>query len=469
MSTTKRVAEGRILPRAVEVENALLSALIGYGELFQKVEGRLRQSDFYDESNRAVFRAIQTLHDRREPIDPVTTTEELRRLGELEAAGGELRIARLPFKAGTALHVDSYANTIIQKAIARKIIQSTAEIQDRAFDESEDVSDVIEAFEKALTELNTNAVDCESIDMPTALRRATDKASQTQRDREGGKLTAIPTGLSALDSEFAGGWRGPDLIVIGARPSAGKTQHALSFAKAASRAGIDVLFVTIEMEATQLINRYLLEDERISSHNLRTGQMSQEEWKAIDRQVGAMWNMKLHIADSPNIRRLVNIKSEARRLHRKGEIKLLIIDYLQLITTDLSFQSRHLEIGHITKELKNLAKELNIPVILLSQLSRPQKGDKGSSPLLNDLKESGEIENDADIVLFIHKPDYYDPQAVDRAGLPWNGRGKLLIAKYREGARNQFVLFHHDQRYKKIYDAPAPLVSNQENRADMPF
>jgi replicative DNA helicase len=466
---TESAAEGRTLPQAVDVENALLSALIGYGELFQKIEGRLRQEDFYNESNRVIFKAIQALYDRREPIDSITTTEELRRSGEVEAAGGDLRIYELPFKAGTALRVEGHANIIKQKSIARKIIQSTAEIQARAFDDTEDVSDVIEAYEKAVTEINANAVDCESIDMPTALRMATDKASQIQRDREAGKRTAVPTGLSALDTEFAGGWRGPDLIVVGARASMGKTQHALSFAKAASRSGVDVLFVTIEMVSTQLINRYLLEDERISSHNLRTGQMSQEEWNAIDRQVGAMWDMKLHIADSPNIRRLANIKSEARRLHRKGEIKLLIIDYLQLITTGSAFQSRHLEIGYITKELKNLAKELNIPIILLSQLSRPQKGDKGSEPVLNDLKESGEIENDADIVLFIHKPDYYDPQAVDKAGTPWNGRGKLIIAKYREGARNQFILFHHDRRYKKIYDVPAGVISNQGNNEGMPF
>jgi replicative DNA helicase len=186
--------------------------------------------------------------------------------------------------------------------------------------------------------------------------------------------------------------------------------------------------------------------------------------------------MKLHIADSHNIRQLANIKSEARRLHRKGKLKLLIIDYLQLITTNIPFQNRHLEIGYITKELKNLAKELGIPVILLSQLSRALKGDKGTEPVLNDLKESGEIENDADIVLFIHKPDYYNPQAADKSGEPWEGRGKLIIAKYREGARNQFIIFHHDQRYKKIFDRPIyqPVPQKEiknyyEKKDELPF
>jgi replicative DNA helicase len=195
---------------------------------------------------------------------------------------------------------------------------------------------------------------------------------------------------------------------------------------------------------------------------MRTGQMSNEEWKAIDLRVGALIEMKLHIADSYEIRQLPCIKSEARRLSREGKLKLLVIDYLQLITTGLTFQKRHDEIGYITKELKNLAKELDIPVIVLSQLSRPQKGDKGSEPQLGDLKESGEIENDADVVIFIHKPDYYSPFVEDSSGRPWKGRGKLIIAKSREGIRNQDIIFHHDARYKKIFDAPGSGTDNPE-------
>lgn len=231
----------------------------------------------------------------------------------------------------------------------------------------------------------------------------------------------------------------------------GKTQHALSFAKGAGLSGKNVLFISIEMTAIQLINRYLLEDNRINGYNLRTGQMSPYEWNALDEKTRELSNMQLQIADSPDIRYLNNIRSEARRLHRKGKLDIMIIDYLGLIRTNIKFDKRYLEIGYITGELKNLCKELNIPIILLSQLNRAQKGTV-KEPQLDDLRESGDIEQDADIVLFIHKPDYYNPEIKDSKGVPWKGRGKLIISKYRKGARNQPVIFYHDERYKKIWD-----------------
>jgi replicative DNA helicase len=465
---TSTIDPGRLLPRAIEAENSLLSTLINYGELFPKIESHLRTEDFYGEANKAIFRAIANNYAARQPISPVTTVEALRKAGELEIAGGASYIAGLSVKSNDLPGLESNARTIKQKSIARKIIETTAQIQQQAFDETQDIADTIEALEKSFTDINTDVTRIESVEIPEAIRQAINKAAQIQKDRESGKRIAIPTGLNALDDEFSGGWRAPDLIVIGARPSMGKTQHALSMAKAASGAEFGVMFATIEMTAVQLINRYFLEDERISGYNLRTGQMSKEEWEALDQRAGQMWKMQMHIADSAGIRQLSNIKSEARRLHRKGKLKILIIDYLQLITTGLAFQNRHLEIGYITKELKNLAKELDVPIILLSQLSRAQKGDKGSEPQLNDLKESGEIENDADIVLFIHKPDYYNPHVEDSAGQPWKGRGKLIIAKYREGARNRDIIFHHDARYKKIFDAPGTQQEIRNNK-ESPF
>ncbi|MDR1340686.1 MAG: replicative DNA helicase [Prevotellaceae bacterium] len=459
----------RILPQAVDAESALLSTLITYGELFPKIESVIRPEDFYNEENKAIFRAIGALYAERSPIDPTTAVEALRKSGELETAGGPACMSRLSSAPGSPFSIEHNANIIRQKSIARKIILSTAEIQARAFDETEDVADIIEACEKAITDISADTAGCESLDMPEAIRQAIDKASQIQRDRQSGKPAGIPTGLIALDREFSGGWRAPDLIIIGARPSMGKTQHALSFAKAASKAGTDVMFASIEMTAVQLINRYFLEDERISGYNLRTGQMSQEEWDAIDHRAGQMWDMKLHIADSHSIRQLASIKSEARRLHRKGKLKLLIIDYLQLIRTDLKFGTRDLEIGYITGELKNMAKELDIPVIVLSQLSRKEKGVKAREPQLEDLRESGNIEQDADIVLFIHKPDYYNTQACDANGIPWSGRGKLIIAKYREGARNRDIIFHHDRRYKKIYDGHGIQANGLNSEEEMPF
>lgn len=464
---------GKVQPQAVELEQAVLGSLLIESKAYQDIEDILMPDDFYTEPHQVIFKAISALSAKRKPIDMLTVVEELRSMGELEAIGGPFYIATLTEKVASAAHTVFHAQIIKQKSQARKLIRITSEIQAKALDETQDVGETFEELEKAFTELIASSGSCQSIPMSEALSMAMDRAAKIQEMKEKGIRMSIPTGLHSLDETFAGGWMAPDLIVLGARPSMGKTQHSLSFAKAASMAGKEVLFISIEMTANQLVNRYLLEDNRISSYNLRTGQMSNEEWAALDEQAGKLWNMKLNIADNHNIRYLNNIKSEARKLHRKGKLDMMIIDYLGLIKTKLKFASRYLEIGYITGELKNLAKELNIPIILLSQLNRPIKGLAVKEPQLEDLRESGDIEQDADIVLFIHKPDYYDPDAIDSKNEPWKGRGKIIISKYREGARNNSVIFYHDERYKKIWDNPqskpfySPVKSDEDD--ETPF
>lgn len=473
-SSTDNIA-GKIQPQATELEAALLGALLIESKAYQDIEDILDADDFYVDSHKIVFNAISRLNHSRKPIDMLTVIEELRSLGEIDAIGGPFFIASLSEKVASAAHIVFHAQIIKQKSQARKLIRLTSEIQAKAFDETQDVSETIEELEKSFTELVTNSGSCQSVPMSEALTEAMNKAAKVQELKEKGIRISIPTGLHSLDETFAGGWMAPDLIILGARPSMGKTQHSLSFAKAASMSGKEVLFISIEMTATQLVNRYLLEDNRINSYNLRTGQMSNEEWVAMDEQAGRLWNMKLNIADNHNIRYLNNIKSEARKLHRKGKLDMMIIDYLGLIKTNLKFASRYLEIGYITGELKNLTKELNIPIILLSQLNRPVKGLAIKEPQLEDLRESGDIEQDADIVLFIHKPDYYDSKAIDSNTEPWKGRGKLIISKYREGARNSHIIFYHDDRYKKIWDNPQskpfynPIEPSSDNDNNTPF
>lgn len=444
--------QGKLPPSAIELENAVLGALLLESGSFEKVENILTEKDFYSPANQLIFKTIANLATRRHPVDMLTVTRELKSMGELDTVGGAYHIAYLSSLVGSSSHIEYHARAIKDKSQARRLIHILSETKERAYDETEDIGEVMEALEKSFTELTTEAFGSLSVNMPEALREAREKAVTLQQMHNLGVTVAIPTGLSSLDEIFAGGWKSPDLVVIGARPSMGKTQHALSFSKAAATQGKHVLFASIEMTSAQLINRYLLEDERIDGYHLRSGQMSAAEWYAFDEMMGKLWNMNLHIAADHNIRNLSNIKSEARRLKRKGELDLLVIDYLGLIKTNQTFSNRYQEIGYITGELKNLAKELDIPVILLSQLSRPVKGLTVKEPQLEDLRESGDIEQDADIVLFIHKPDYYEPSAVDSAGTPWQGRGKILIAKYREGARNNSVIFYHDRRYKKIGD-----------------
>lgn len=463
---------GKIQPQAVELEEAVLGALLIESKAYLDVENILQPDHFYVEANRIIYKAILQLVATRKPVDMLTVAEYLKSSGELESIGGPVYISQLSDKVASAAHIVYHAQIVQQKAKARDVIRIASEIAAKAYDETEDIAETIESLEMSLTELTSSSGNYQSVSMDEALNEALEVAAKTQELREKGFQLAIPTGLGTLDEIFAGGWSAPDLIILGARPSMGKTQHSLAFAKAAATKGKDVLFISIEMKRTQLVNRYLLEDDRINSRHLKSGQMSREEWIAVDERVGQLWNMKLNIADHHNIRYLNNMKSEARRLYRQGKLKLMIIDYLGLIRTNMKFQSRQIEIGYITGELKNLAKELDIPIILLSQLNRPIKGTAIKEPQLEDLRESGDIEQDADIVLFIHKPDYYNPDVQDSKGVPWKNRGKLIIAKYREGARNQPVIFHHDNNYKKIWDnysaqtsidyGPPPIKPNED-------
>jgi replicative DNA helicase len=484
---------GRILPQARELEEVVLGALLIESKSYTLIEDILIPDDFYDPIHQTIYRSIINLSAKRKPIDILTVAEELRSMGEIESVGGPVYISKLTEKVGSSAHLEYHAHIIKQKSQARQLISITSHIQQKAFDETADISETLEELDKSITEVVNRSAGCQSITMPEAITLAINKASDTQEKAQSGISAAITTGLRSLDEEFSGGWSAPDLIIIGARPSMGKTQLALHFAKASGLSDNQVLFISIEMTAVQLVNRYLLEDSRINNYNLRSGQMNNHEWEALDEKAKQLWNIKMNIADDSKIRLLNNIKAEARRMSRRNQLKIMIIDYLQLIKTNLKFERRQLEVAYITGELKNLAKELDIPIIVLSQLNRPPKGLTKKAlaenhPQLDDLRESGDIEQDADKVIFIHKPDYYDPEATDSKGELWHNRGKLIIAKDREGARNQSIVYYHDERYKKIWDKyvntneqnqsplePSPISSNEsflyepDDSDDTPF
>jgi replicative DNA helicase len=458
---------GKLLPQSTELEGAVIGALLLESKAFSEIEGLIGADDFYQSENGKIFSAISNLAGKRGKIDAHMVAEELVLSGELENCGGPYYLSCLMEKVASSAHIVDHVRYIRNKSIARKIIALSNEIQHQAFDQASDIREVIEYFEKQMTGIASCSSGNEPVGMDEAVRMAVKKAEKIQVDRQSGIIRSITTGIRSLDIELNGGWKSPDLIVIGARPSMGKTQLALSFAKNASLSGKEVLFISIEMSATQLVYRYILEDESISNYNLQTGQMTVSEWGALDKQVKRVGNMKIHIADSSDIRYLGNIKSEARKLKRRGKLGMMIIDYLGLIRTNMTFERRQIEIGHITGDLKNLAKELDIPIILLSQLNRPQKATIKEAakrePDLESLRESGDIEQDADIVLFIHRPSFYDPDAVDGNENTWKGRGKIIISKYREGVRNNTVIFHHDINFKKIWG------NNGEYDNGMPF
>lgn len=441
--------DAKVLPQAPEIEESVLGALMIDSSAFSKIN--LKSDDFYSVKNQKIYNAIQKLASKFSPIDMHTVTEQLRKNGDLEDVGGPYTIAMLTAKVASAAHISFHAQIIAQKSVARRLISITSNIQELSYDEQSDVSDIIEQFEKHMTDLSVGSTKCEAYDMDDSLSETINYMQKVQRDAESGISTSISTGLPELDRLINGGWNEPDLIVVGARPSMGKTQFAVKFAEEAAKASRSVGFVSIEMTKIQLILRLLTQNDSIDYYKIKTGQLSTEEWRLIDEAISEISKLAINIADDSNVRDLSNIKSLARSLKRQGKLDLLIIDYLQLIKTNMKFGTRDLEIGYITGELKNLAKELHIPIILLSQLNRPLKGVKVTAPKLEDLRESGNIEQDADIVLLLHRPSYYDSDAIDKFGNPWKNRGYIVMGKSREGNRDERVYFYHNDTFKKIW------------------
>jgi replicative DNA helicase len=450
VSSTFETLPDRVQPNAPELEMAVLGALLIESNTIHKVD--LQVDDFYNPNNKTIFQAIESLARSRKPVDVLTVAQELNSTKKLTQAGGAAYIAELSDMVASAAHIEYHAAILRQKAIARKLINQSREVLQMSYDESQDVQDTIEYLERSFTEIRSGGAASEYLDMKSAIKRTIEYLTTIQSKKRQGEAVTIPTGLTALDDRLNGGWSAPDLIILGGRPSMGKTQFALHFAKAASEAEKHCLFISIEMTVEQLIMRMLTEDERLNLYDMKTGQLGRDEWICIDENIRGIENNTLFIADNYHIRYLNNIKSLARKLHRTDQLDLLIIDYLQLIKTNQSFGTRDLEIGYITGELKSLAKELNTPVILLAQLSRPPKGTKIQVPVLSDLRESGNIEQDADKVIFPHRPSYYDPAATESNGRTWKNRGVLIIGKDREGVKDEKVYFQTDDRFKKIWD-----------------
>ena len=442
-------------------------------DAIEKIE--LDPIDFYKVAHQTIYTAIIRLRDNHNPIDMFTVVDELKRMNEIDNVGGAYTITMLSMKVGSASNIVYHSNIIKQKSIARKLIALSSDVQQMAFNENTDVADVLEFMEQNFTDISTGSTHTDASDISMSLSDTIAYMQKLQFEAENGRPAAIPTGLSELDKQLNGGWKAPDLIVLGGRPSMGKTQFAVHFAKNATEAGYPTLFISIEMTKIQLIIRMITENEAIDFYRIKTGQLSREEWIEVDKMVTKISKLDLFIADDFKIKYLNNIKSLARKFKRQGNLSLLIIDYLGLIETNSRFGTRDLEIGYITRELKSLCKELNVPTILLSQLKRAEPNSKVRRPILSDLRESGNIEQDADIVIYPHRPHYYDSEAMDNEGQSWENRGELVIAKHREGLINAVVKFKHDKAFKKIMDDSYYLKDvftksiNAEIQSDMNF
>lgn len=440
------IPDASSLPKNVEMEQEVLGSIMFLGEAgLNDIEAHISPDTFYDQKNKTVYEAILKLKAEHKPISLVDIAEALHASDKIDEIGGVTYLSTISNLSSTS-YLKEHAMYLHQLEMTRDIYFLVTKAQMMTLDKSYDVDEIMEFIEKGMTEIQTSSGGS-ALSMTESISAFYEWLKSVQNQ----DTPIISSGLNGLDAILNGGFRSPDLIIIGGRPSMGKTQFAVHFAEHAAMQGKYVFFISIEMTAVQLIARMAAKGG-VSYTNMRKGQLTSTDWDMIDDNISVMANLPINIADCNECRSLAYIKSEARRLKRKGELDMLIIDYLQLIRTNQRFEKRYIEIGYITGELKSLAKELGVPVILLAQLSRPQKGEEKKAPKMEDLRESGDIEQDADIIILPHRPWVYDQNAIDENGRSWQGRGKLIVAKNREGERNVSAYFTHDPQFKEFYD-----------------
>ncbi|CCY36559.1 replicative DNA helicase [Alistipes sp. CAG:831] len=421
---------GKVPPQAIDVEEAVLGAMMIEPNCVPDVLERLTAECFYKEANRKIFSAISALSKDHEPVDIFTVAEALKRTGDLEAVGGPYYLSLLSSKVGAAAHVDYHVNILLQKHIQRELITISAEVQRDSFDDSIPVDDLLNNAQQKLFDLAERNMKRETLPVQDVLKDTIAEIESNQ-DRTDG-LSGVPSGFTGIDKVTLG-WQESDLVIIAARPSMGKTAFVLTMARnMAVEHHIPVAFFSLEMSSKQLVKRLLVSETGLSSDKIRGGKrLLDYELVQLHERIKDLSAAPLYIDDTPSIS-IYELRSKVRRLVRNAGVKLIIIDYLQLMTGPPELRGmREQEVSNISRSLKAIAKEMSIPVIALSQLSRDVEKRGGNKiPQLSDLRESGAIEQDADIVMFIHRPDYYGTE--EEGAVP--GQAQIIIAKHRNGS-----------------------------------
>ena len=422
---------GKVLPQAVDFEESVLGALMLENDAILQVSEILKPEYFYKEEHGTIYAAIVKLSAKHNPIDINTVAQQLKIDKELDSVGGPSYLIYLTNRIASTAHIEFHSRIIAQKYTQRELIRIGAEMQKRGFEDVEDVSDMIDKAERDIFELSQGNVKKEVESMQQVLRDAYEQLLDASKNDDG--LSGVPSGFDALD-KLTLGWQKSDLIIIAARPAMGKTAFVLSMAKnMAVDNNIPVAVFSLEMSSVQLVNRIISSTAEIPSSVLKTGRLSTEQWNSLNDKLRSLENAPMYIDDTPALS-ISEFRSKIRRLKQLHDIKIAIIDYLQLMSAGSNMQSREQEVSTISRNLKAIAKEVNIPIIALSQLSRQVEqrgGDK--RPQLSDLRESGAIEQDADMVIFIHRPEYYGLKT-DEAGNSLIGVAEIIVAKHRNGA-----------------------------------
>ena len=427
---------GHVPPQDVEIEKALLGALLIDRDAFTVVSELISPETFWDPRHQKIYNAIQTLNIKELPVDYLTVMDELKREGTYEEVGAPAYIIGLTENVMSSAHIEHHASILRDKYMARELISFSSRVATNAFDEGQDIKDVMQGAEADLFVISQN--NLKQID--PVLKQARD-AIQKAAANTGG-ITGVPTGYRDLD-HITAGWQRSDLIIIAGRPAMGKTSFALSLAKnIAIDEKIPVAFFSLEMNNLQLVNRLISNVCSIPGGKILNGQLTDDEWKRFDNNIGKMQGAPLYVDDTAGLS-IFELRTKARRLVKEKKVELIMIDYLQLMNASgAKFNSRQEEVSTISRSLKGLAKELDIPIIALSQLSRAveqRPGEQGKVPQLSDLRESGAIEQDADMVIFVHRPEYYHILE-DSQGNSLKGMAQICIAKHRKGATKDVTL-----------------------------
>lgn len=449
---------GRKQPQAIELEEAVLGALMIDREAVMQVLDTLTPEGFYLESHQLIYGSIINLFNRSNPIDLLTVTEELRRSGDLEKVGGPYYLVELSNRVASSANIEYHSRIILEKWMQRKLIEAGTMILRDGYSDEIDIFEQIESAEKSIFDVTarTNKKDAKSArDISRKVLLNIERASQKRNE---GGVTGVPTGLAEIDRK-TGGLQNSDLIIIAARPGMGKTGLALTIATNAAKSGHAVGFFSLEMSETQLMARVIGGETLVSPNRMMNGDIRDYEWQHLQSTIESFDNLQLFIDDTAAIH-LTALRAKARRMKMKYGISLFIIDYLQLMKSSEKGSNREQEISRISQGLKALAKELDVPVIALSQLSRAVETRGGAKrPQLSDLRDSGSIEQDADIVAFIYRPEYYEILE-DENGQSLKGIAEIIFAKHRNGGTGtEQVRF--EAEFAKFSDLNKPTQNNQ--------
>jgi replicative DNA helicase len=427
-------------PQNAEAEASLLGALLIDSDAVVKIADNLSSSDFFDKRNERIYEAIIHLYEHHEAIDVLTLADRLKNNGQLDSIGGPSYLTELTNFVPTAAHVEQYADIVAQKALRRRLIAASKEIGGLGYDESRQLSELVEEAETALFQVSQQHIKQDVISLEAILAESFDRLDDLHKDKQ--KIRGIPTGYKDLDNLLAGFQRS-DLVILAARPSMGKTALALNFAhNIAVQSNQPVLIFSLEMSKEQLVDRLLAMESGVNAWALRTGNLTDADFEKIGHAMGTLSEAQIYIDDSPGIT-ISDLRTKARREAHRRPLGLIIVDYLQLMSGQSRYGNegnRVQEISEISRGLKGIARELNVPILALSQLSRSVESRSPQIPQLADLRESGSIEQDADIVAFIYREEYYNPDT-DRKKL-----ADIFIKKHRNGPTGGIELYFENER-----------------------